>query len=123
MNVKRLVPVQVFHTNFLPSTELSEGEDYVINQEATPADARALKEYLEHQGANSKLAMLNRKRFLKSGHHAESDSANSVQSDLHSLVAAQLYFFIRIPILRYLMWLTNLIPFFTGCGQKIAHWK
>ena len=68
---------------FLPRMELSQGEEYVINQEATPADARALREYLEHQGRSSKLALLNRNRLLRS---KEGSDRVSVNPDLHAMV-------------------------------------
>ena len=73
--------------------DLSQDEEYVVNQQATPADARALHEYLEHQGADSKLVLLNRNKILSSRKPKAEESWISHKSKIHNLVITTDYYY------------------------------
>ncbi len=66
--------------------DLGEDEEYVVNQQATPADARALHEYLDHQGADSKLVLLNRNKYISSREPEADKTWTAHKSKIHNLV-------------------------------------
>ena len=68
--------------NVLQRLELSQQEDYIINQQPTRADERALKEYLDHQGRQSKIALLNRNRYLNSKQYQQKASATRLRDEV-----------------------------------------
>jgi hypothetical protein len=76
--------VQVLNSSH--PVDLGQDEEFVVNQQATPADARALHEYLEHQGANSRLMLLNRKKFISSRKPEADVSWTAHRSKIHNLV-------------------------------------
>jgi hypothetical protein len=65
------------------SVELGQEENY-INQQSTPADARALKQYLEHQSSESTIASLNRRKIPRQ--EASDESSSGHISRIHALV-------------------------------------
>ncbi len=76
--------MQVLNSGY--PVDLSQDEEYAVNQQATPADANALHEYLDHQSADSKLALLNRNKFISSREPEADESWTSRKSKIHNLV-------------------------------------